>query len=357
MLKKIFALSLMLVLAGVLFAGGGQQSQPAAPAAAGSAQESSELGGKLVVYSPNSDGEIDGLLYYWGDKYGVEIELQSMGTGEVLSKLTAEKANPQADIQFGGMNLGVWTNNKDLFQAYTAEGDNLLPEGYQNKTGFFTNYLLSGSNLLVNTDLERELGITITGYADLLNPVLKGRIAMGDPTSSSSAFAQLTNMLLVMGDGSYEDDAAWGYVESLFENLDGKVLGSSSAVYRNTQAGEYVVGATYEDPSVALLTDGATNVRVVYPKEGAVWLPAASAIVAGAPNLANAQAFLDFLISEEGQRIVASLTNRPVNINIPNTNPNMLPFSQINLAFEDIEYTAANRSALQQRAREIIQRY
>jgi iron(III) transport system substrate-binding protein len=347
MLRKILVAMLVLGVAFAAFAGGGQ-ARPAAPG---------QLGGRLVVYSPNSDGELEGLLYYWAEKNGVEIELQSMGTGEVLSKLTAERNNPQADIQFGGMNLGVWMNNRDLYQQYVAKDDELLPEGYQNKTGYFTNYLLSGSNLLVNTDLERQLGLNITGYADLLNPVLRGRIAMGDPTSSSSAYAQLTNMLLVMGDGSYEDAAAWDFVERLFENLEGKIIGSSSAVFRNTQAGEYVVALTYEDPSVAMVTDGARNVRVVYPREGAVWLPAATAIVRGAPNLANAQAFVDFLISEEGQRQVASLTNRPVNINIPNTNPNMIPFSQINLAFENIQYTAENRSAIQQRARQIIQRY
>ena len=141
-------------------------------------------GGKLVVYSPNSDGEIEGLLEYWGEKYGVEIELQSMGTGEVLSKLEAEKGNPQADVMFGGMNLGVYTTNKDLFAEYVAEGDDKLPEGYQNKTGFFTNYLLSGSNLLVNTDLEAELGLNITSYADLLDPALKGKIAMGNAAAS-----------------------------------------------------------------------------------------------------------------------------------------------------------------------------
>jgi iron(III) transport system substrate-binding protein len=347
MLRK--ALILVLTLCTVFSVFGAGSSEAAA--------QPGKLGGKLVVYSPNSDGEIEGLLYYWAEKNGVTVELQSMGTGEVLSKLTAEKNNPQADVQFGGMNLGVWTNNKDLFQAYTAKGDELLPVGYQNKTGFFTNYLLSGSNLLVNTDLEKQLGLNITGYADLLNPVLKGRIAMGDPTSSSSAYAQLTNMLLVMGDGKYDSPKAWDFIDKFFANLDGKILGSSSAVYRNTQAGEYVVAATYEDPSVALITDGAKNVRVVYPKEGAVWLPAASAIIKGAPNLNNAKAFLDFLISEDGQKRVASLTNRPVNIKIPNTNPNMIPFSQINLAFEDIEYTAVNRAALQQRAREVIQRY
>lgn len=304
-------------------------------------------GGKLVVYSPNSDGEIEGLLYYFGDKYDVEIELQSMGTGEVLSKLTAEKENPQADIMFGGMNLGVWTNNKDLFQAYTAKGDDKLPEGYRNKTGFFTNYLLSGSNLLVNTELEAQLGITITSYADLLNPVLKGKIAMGDATRSSSAFAQLTNILLVKG--GYDSDAAWDFVRQLMVQMNGVMIGSSSAVYRGVAQGEYVVALTYEDPSVALLADGAKNVRVVYPSEGAVWLPSASAIVAGAKNLDNAKLFLDFLISDEGQKIVAGLTNRPVNTTIAQTNPFMVPFSQINLKFEDIEYVASKRPDYQKR--------
>jgi len=303
--------------------------------------------GNLVVYSPNSDGEIQGILYYFGDKYNIKISLQSMGTGECLSKLNAEKANPQADVMFGGVNMGVYTTNKDLFQPYVAKGNDLLSKGYQNTTGYFTNYLLSGSNLLVNTDLEKSLGLNITGYADLLNPALKGKIASANPVSSSSAWAQLCNILLVMG--GYESQQAWSYVESLIKQLNGKLTSGSSAVYKGVYQGEYVVGLTYEDPSVALLADGAKNVRVVYPKEGAVWLPAASAIVAGCKNVDNAKQFMDFLISDECQKIVASLTNRPVNIKIPNTNKFLLPFSQIKIAYEDIAYTSDNKKAIQQK--------
>jgi iron(III) transport system substrate-binding protein len=303
--------------------------------------------GNLVVYSPNSDGEIQGILYPFGDKYNIKISLQSMGTGECLSKLNAEKSNPQADVMFGGVNMGVYVTNKDLFQPYVAKGNDLLPKGYQNTTGYFTNYLLSGSNLLVNTDLEKSLGLNITGYADLLNPALKGKIASANPVASSSAWAQLCNILLVMG--GYESQQAWGYVESLIKQLNGKLTSGSSAVYKGVYQGEYVVGLTYEDPSVALLEDGAKNVRVVYPKEGAVWLPAASAIVAGCKNVDNAKLFMDFLISDECQKIVASLTNRPVNTKIPNTNKFLLPFSQIKIAYEDIAYTSDNKKAIQQR--------
>ena len=303
--------------------------------------------GNLVVYSPNSDGEIQGLLYYFGDKYDIKIDLQSMATGPVLSKLNAEKNNPQADVMFGGVNMGVYQTNKDLFQPYVAKGNDALPAGYQNTTGYFTNYLLSGSNLLVNTDLEKALGITITSYDDLLNPALKGKIASADPVSSSSAWAQLCNILLVKG--GYESPQAWTYVEALIKQLNGKLAAGSSAVYKGVSQGEYVVGLTYEDPSVALLADGAKNVRVVYPKEGAVWLPAASAIVAGCKNVDNAKLFMDFLISDEGQKIVAGLTNRPVNTKFPNTNKYLQPFSSIKLAFEDIAYTAAHKKDMQKK--------
>ena len=333
-----------------------EASSSASSVASSSSSTITKLGGSLVVYSPNSDGEINNLLYFWADKYGVTVELQSMGTGDVIAKLKAEKENPQADVQFGGMNLGVYNQNPDLYERYVAKGDNLLAAGYQNKTGYFTNYLLSGSNLLVNTDLEKQLGLTITGYADLLNPALKGKIAMGNAASSSSAYAQLTNMLLVMGDGTYLDTKGWTFVEDFVKNLNGKIIASSSAVYKGVSAGEYVVAATYEDPSVQLLTDGAKNLRIVYPKEGAVWLPAASAIVKGSKNLKNAQAFIDWLISEEGQTQVAKGTNRPVNTTINNTNTNLQPFSTIKIAYEDIELVASIKTQLQTRFTEVVTR-
>lgn len=297
--------------------------------------------GNLVVYSPNSDTELQSILFPFGEKYDIKIILQSMGTGECISKIKAEKANPQADVMFGGIAMGVYLNNKDLFQKYVAKGDENLPEGYRNTTGYFTNYLLSGSCLLVNTDLEKKLGLNITGYADLLNPVLKGKIASADPTSSASAWAQLCNILLV--EGGYESPQAWSFVEALIKQLNGKLTSGSSAVYKGVYQGEYVVGLTYEDPAIALLQDGAKNVRVVYPKEGAVWLPAASAIIAGCKNIDNARLFMDYLISDECQKAISITTNRPVSPKFPNTNKYIQPLSSINVAYEDIMYTATHK--------------
>ena len=206
-----------------------------------------------------------------------------------------------------------------------------------------------GSVLIVNTDLIGD--IKIEGYEDLLNPALKGKIATADPANSSSAFAHLTNMLLAMG--GYEDDKAWQYVHDLFENVDGKICESSSGVYKGVADGEYVVGLSYEDPCAQLVLDGAP-VKIVYMKEGTVFLPASATIIKGAKNMDNAKLFIDFILSEEVQNIWGStLTNRPV-MKDAATNDAMTPMADINVIEEDIPYVSAHKSELVDKYTEIF---
>lgn len=310
----------------------------------------------LVIYSPNSDTEVDNIIPAFEEATGIHVDLLSMGTGECVTRIDSEKDNPQADVMWGGMNYGVYVQHPDLWAEYTSPNEALIDEGYrQGAVKAYTNSNLSGSGcLIINNELAKELGVEIKGYADLLNPALKGKIASGDPTKSSSAWAELTNMLLVMGDEPY-DEKAWEFVEKFVEQLDGIQLDSSSSVYKGTADGEYVVGVSYEDPCIQMLASGA-DVSVVYPEEGTVWLPAATAIVKGAPHEANAQAFIDFQLSNEGQSIYANLTTRAVNSSLPLGNEFMKPFSEINVVYEDIPYCAEHKTEWQARYAEIRDR-
>ena len=105
---------------------------------------------------------------------------------------------------------------------------------------------------------------------------------------------------------------------------------------------------SYEDPCVALVASGA-DVTVIYPEEGAVWLPTASAIVANCPHPENAKKFIDFLLSDECQTIISGLTIRGTNSSITPTNTYMKPMSEIKVVYEDLEKTAANKTDWQQK--------
>lgn len=306
--------------------------------------------GKLVVYSPNPDEEIENFLNTFADKYEVEVELLPMGTGDCFTRLDSEKGNPQADVMFGGVELS-WTHDyPDLFEEYVAEGNDKLPEEYQNPDGMTTYYILGGSCvMIVNDELEAELGLNITSYADLLDPKLKGQIASADPTASSSAFAHLSNILLAMGDGEnpYESEAAWNYVAQLIDQLDGSLTSGSSAVYKGVANGEYVVGLSYEIGVAGFIANGATGVHTVYPTEGVCWTPVGSAIVKGAANMDNAKLFMDWLISDECQTIMATKTVcRGVRTDLFQPTDFMPAFDTLNLKKEDSDYTAFNKQTI-----------
>ncbi|MFF2093005.1 extracellular solute-binding protein [Paenibacillus sp. NPDC058174] len=332
MKKWLSTLIMLTMLVAVLAACGGGKSDTA-----GSSN-------KLVIYTPNSEAMINALIPSFEKQTGITVELVSAGSGELIKRIQSEKSNPYADVMFGGA-FALFHDNADLFEKYVSPNDKDLIDGHSNTTGFMTPYVSDGSVLLVNTNLAGD--IQINGYEDLLNPALKGKIAMADPANSSSAFAQLTNMLKAMG-GDYDSDAGWDYVAKLLENLDGKIAGGSSKAHKSVADGEYVVALTYEDPAVSYVKDGAP-VKVVYPKEGAVFLDAVAGIVKGSKNQENAKKFIDFLISKEGQDALGQeTTNRPLRKDAA-IGDFMTPIDKINVIQEDVAYVAANKPAIVER--------
>lgn len=302
----------------------------------------------LVIYSPNSQGIMGAVIPLFEEKTGIKVDVISAGTGELMKRIENEKDNPQADVLFGG-GYTHYFQNKHLFQDYISKENEQVVEAYQNTEGYVTYTVLDGSVLVVNKELTEDL--EIKGYKDLLTPELKGKISTADPSNSSSAFAQLTNILLAMSDDeTYTSEASWQYVKELVDLWDGKVQSGSSSVYKSVLDGEMWVGLTYEDPVAMLLKAGASNIDIIYPEEGTVFLPAGTGIVKGAKNVENARKFVDFLLSEDVQNIFGTtLTNRPVRKGALIGN-HMKPFEDINLIYEQMDYVHKHKD-------EIVKRY
>lgn len=362
-MKKMVALVMASLMAASLAGCGGQaagtttaaattaaaaaQAETTKAAASKAAEAGNKTGGKLVVYSPNSEGLMNATIPLFEEKTGIDVEVIQAGTGELIKRIQSETSDPYADVMFGG-SWSTAYGNKDLWEPYVSANDANVMDAYKNTCGFITGNVLDGSCLIVNKNLIGNM--KIEGYADLLNPELKGKIATADPANSSSAFAQLTNILKAMG--GYESDEAWKYVKDLFTNIDGKICESSSAVYKGVADGEYAVGLSYEDPCAQLVRDGAP-VEIIYPKEGAVYLPASATIVKGAKNMDNAKKFIDFILSDEVQNIWGTtLTNRPVIKNAKN-NDFMKPMSDIKVIEEDIPYVSSHKKDLVSKYTEI----
>jgi iron(III) transport system substrate-binding protein len=315
--------------------------------------------GELVIYTSYSNDLQRILIDTFRDKYpNIDVQLVEGGAGELKSRVKAESANPQGDV-ITGITYSDYGEMKPYLQPYIAKNDAAMPADARGATtdGYLTYQVAQCVNLLVNKKLAADLGVEIKGYADLLNPKLKGKIVSANPANSSSAWDQLVTMLVVMGGLGSEE--SWNYVERFAQQLDGKIAGSSSAPYKSVLNGEYVVGVTYEAPCIDYMKEGqGDKVELVYMVEGTTASFHGNGIIKNAPNVENAKLFMDHLIDDETQKhMEKNGTHRQANLNLPTTVDFRIPMENLKLAYRDEQYLAANRPEIVARWEAIWAKY
>ncbi|MFB1374469.1 extracellular solute-binding protein [Streptococcus pyogenes] len=295
---------------------------------------------ELVILSPNSQTILTSTIPAFEEKYGIKVRLIQGGTGQLIDQLRQKNKPLNADIFFGG-NYTQFESHKDLFESYVSPQVSTVISDYQLPSHRATPYTINGSVLIVNNELAR--GLHITSYEDLLQPALKGKIAFADPNSSSSAFSQLTNILLAKG--GYTSSEAWEYVKRLLLSMNSIRATSSSDVYESVAEGKMIVGLTYEDPCINLQKSGA-NVSIVYPKEGTVFVPSSVAIIKHAPNMTEAKQFINFILSSDVQNAFGqSTSNRPIRRDAQ-TSHEMKPLDEIITLKEDYRYVTRHKKKI-----------
>ena len=351
-MKKIFTILLCIsLLLSMSACGGGSGSSAASSAPAGTGGETAtdapveagdSLESSLVLYSSMTENDLSNLLDGFSAIYpDVEVEVVNGSAGELTARIAAEAGNPQGDIMWGGLNTGDGDVHTGIFEHWLSDYEQDIPPEYQSPNGFYNMDHLSTVVFCVNTDLEAELGLNITGYADLLDPALNGKIVFSDPNSSSAAWNNVGNIMTVFGEDS---DEAWTYIENLIKN--GLVISTSSSVcFKAVADGEYVVGLTYEDGASTLLKSGATNIKMVYPEEGASAFAFGCAVIKGSPHPQAAKAMVNYLMSPEGQSGLGNAlgTLRFTNPNAAYESPYLPSDDEINWVIRDNEWLSENK--------------
>lgn len=293
---------------------------------------------KLIIYSPLTEAMITSMTTMFEKDTGIHVECLAMGTGDALKRIETEANAPQADILWSGT-IGTVKSKSKFFADYTCAHEDSFYDQYKNTEGNLTRFDTIPSVLMVNKNLIGD--IQIKGYADLLNPALKGKIAFADPQASSSSFEHLVNILYAMGKGN--PDEGWDYVAALIKQLDGKLLGGSSAVYKGVADGEYTVGLTFEQGAAQYVGAGAP-VEVVYMEEGVIFRGDGVYIIKGCPNEENARAFVDWLTGKEVQTFMNSTQyRRTIRKDVPATDV-MMSMDNINVITDDETYSSAHKA-------------
>lgn len=158
---------------------------------------------------------------------------------------------------------------------------------------------LSGFGILYNKPLRKQKSLPVPEtWEDLGRPELFGLVASGDPRNSGSAHMAYEIMLQ-----AYGWEKGYRIITRMGANIRSFSRGSSE-VPKNVSLGEAVFGLAIDFYAWAQIArDGADKIGFVLPKGVTVVNPDSMCILRGAPHVDAARAFVEFVMSDEGQRL------------------------------------------------------
>jgi len=261
---------------------------------------------KLMVYTSMKESLIGKLRDAFVKKHpDITFDYYSAGAGKLMAKIAAER-------QSGKMTVDVlWHSEVPDFYQLKKEGmleKYVSPEAKNVKStvkdpdGYFTPARLGTLGISYNT---KKVSAPPKSWQDLLDPRFKGGFGIANPALSGTAFMSIAMIVNTMG---------WDYIHKLKEN-GAKVGQGSGQVVDDTASGDLKASLGVDYIVTDKMEKGAT-IGFAYPKEMLV-IPSPVAIIKGSPNQPAAQKFIDFLLSKEGQTIVASSGTLPVRSDVP----------------------------------------
>lgn len=260
---------------------------------------------KLYIYTSMKESLIGELKKAFAVRHPeVRMDYQSAGAGKLMAKIAAERESGKllADI--------LWTSEVPDFYQLKAQGAllpyvpkeiKLLENPLPDYDGSFTAVRLGTLGIAYNTRLVKEAP---KDWADAQKPMFKGAYGIANPALSGTAYMSVSLLVKAFG---------WPYIEGLRAN--GAKMGKGSGqVVDDTASGDLLGSLAVDYITLDKMDKGAT-LALVYPPEVLV-IPSPIAIFKGSQNIEAAKKFVDFVLSKEGQTIVANEGTLPVRADI-----------------------------------------
>jgi iron(III) transport system substrate-binding protein len=269
---------------------------------------------KLMLYTSMKESLVGKIRDAFSRKHPeVTFDYYSAGAGKLMAKIAAER-------QSGRMTVDVlWHSEVPDFYQLRKEGileRYLSPEAQSVKStvsdgdGYFTPARLGTLGIAYNTKLVTK---PPTSWQDLLDGRFKGAFGIANPALSGTSFMSIAMLVNTFG---------WDYVHKLKAN--GARIGQGSGqVVDDTASGDLKASLAVDYIALDKIGKGAT-LGFFYPEQMLV-IPSPVAIIKGTPNAAAARKLVDFLLSREGQTIIAASGTLPVRSDVPTNKALGLP--------------------------------
>ena len=301
------------------------------------------VGGSLVIYSGRSEALIQPVIDAFKAKFpGVEVLLKSGNNSELANALLEERNNPQADLFLTTELMTVQSlAQQDVFESYSPAAADQIPNEFMGPDNLWVGLTRRVRVIMYNTDLVSEEEAPKSIF-DLTDPKWRGQIALAGSTNGSMQ-VQIAAMRQLVGEGATES-----WLTGLIEN-EATFFGGHTDVRKAVGAGEFKIGLVNHYYYYLQKAEG-SPVGIVFPDQeqdqmGLITNATATGIVKGTDNRSTAEAFVDFLLSEEGQKLFAELNYEYPLLAGVALHPDVQPLDSFRLADVNVSQAAQDIEA------------
>ena len=247
---------------------------------------------------------------YAKEKWDVSLRTSSLaaGTPVAYGRILEWKGRPEADIFWGGESalydklaqqklVAKLELPKAVMDAIPATIGKPKPIYLKDPNGFWTGTVLEPYGLVYHPKVLQRLGVPEPkDWDDLLHPKLKGHVAQCAPSRSSSSHA--TYEVILQRDG---DEKGWAWLKRLAANT-GIFTARSRDVPSVVARGEFAAG--FAVPSYMAFEDRLAGFELKFAAPRTAWItPEPISVLAGCKHPKAALAFIEYMLSERGQRV------------------------------------------------------
>ncbi|MFC5586925.1 ABC transporter substrate-binding protein [Nitratireductor kimnyeongensis] len=281
----------------------------------------------LVLYTSQPDADAaETVDAFKAANPDVEVEIFRSGTSDLMTKLAAEFAagSPQPDVLLIADAVSMETLKKDghLMAYPEANVDGFETAAYDAEKTYFGSKLIT-TGIAYNTAAAEKP----EHWSDLAGEAYKDLTIMPSPLYSGAAAYLLSAFV-------NRDDLGWDYFEKLKENGHVAVRGNG-AVLKSVASGEKAYGMLVDFMAMNAKKDG-SPIEFVFPEEGVTAVTEPVAIMSTAKNPDVAKKFVDFILSDDGQKLALKQGYLPAKPSVGS--PDWLPEgTKINVMTVDVK--------------------
>jgi iron(III) transport system substrate-binding protein len=283
---------------------------------------------QITVYTAGPEDLANALAKGFEKQSGIKVSLFQGTTGQVMARLSAEQANPQADVLISASwDTGADLKAKGMLLPYSSPNAKNVPDSLKD-----SDYVAQGAAALAIIWNPKVGKPKPADWADLAQSAYADAVTIPDPASSGSSHGLLSGLVASPAYG-------WSFFEKLKANNTVVAGANAQALNPVMQGAKAAVFGGVDYISLGAKANGEA-IEIIYPASGTVLEARPAMILKTARNVDGAKKFMDYLLADEGQKLAAGVYLLPARTDIEAKRP----------GWKDIKLLATEKVSAEQRA-------